>query len=85
MESITTTEAFNIIKNKSNRYLCNFLNQRREMLNNPEGLLKLVIGEVNNRREKELAYVWRGASLNDEPIERILEELKLIKWGGKIK
>lgn len=79
MESLNTTDAFNLIKDKSNRYLCNFLLQRRESLNSPEGLLKLVIGEVNNRREKELAYVWRGSSLNDEPIERILEELKLIK------
>jgi F0F1-type ATP synthase delta subunit len=79
MESIKTTDAFNLIKDKSNRYLCNFLLQRRERLNNPEGLLKLVIGEVNNRREKELAYVWRGVALNDEPIERILEELKLVK------
>jgi hypothetical protein len=79
MESIKTTDAFNIIKDKNNRYLCNFLVQRRERLNNPQGLLKLVIGEVNNRREKELAYVWRGVALNDEPIERILEELKLIK------
>ena len=79
MESVTTAEAFNLIKDKSNRYLCNFLLQRRERLNNPSGLLELVIGEVNNRREKELAYVWRGVALNDEPIERILEELKLVK------
>ena len=79
MESLNTIDAFNLIKDKSNRYLCNFLLQRRERLNSPKGLLKLVIGEVNSRREKELAYVWRGSSLNDEPIERILEELKLIK------
>ena len=79
MESLNTTEAFKLIKDKSNRYLCNFLLQRRERLNNPEGLLKLVMGEVNDRRAKELAYVWRGSALKDEPIERILEELKLIK------
>ena len=79
MECLDIADAFNLIKDKSNRYLCNFLLQRRKRLNNPEGLLKLVISEVNNRREKELAYVWRGVALDDEPIERILEELKLIK------
>lgn len=79
MESITKDEAFGLIKDKNNRYLCNFLNQRREQLNNPKGLTKLVIGEVNRRRELELAYIWRGSALKDEPIESILEELKLVK------
>tara|TARA_R100001460_G_scaffold40_4_gene164 strand:+ start:384 stop:614 length:231 start_codon:yes stop_codon:yes gene_type:complete len=75
--SLTTSEAFNILKTKNNRYLCNFIKQSTDMAENPTELDQLVIDEIIRRKEEDFKNIWSGKALKDEPIEQVLEELGL--------
>ena len=75
--SLTTSEIFNILKTKNNRYLCTFIKQRPDMVKNEKVLYSLVLDEVMRRKEEDFKNLWSGKALKDEPIEQVLEELGL--------
>tara|TARA_B100000963_G_C22612401_1_gene665502 strand:- start:1463 stop:1693 length:231 start_codon:yes stop_codon:yes gene_type:complete len=75
--SLTTSEAFKILKTKNNRYLCNFIKQRADMFDNPTELYQLIIDEVIRRKAEDFKNIWSGKALKDEPIEQVMEELGL--------
>ena len=75
--SLTTSEIFNILKTKNNRYLCTFIKQRSDMVKNEKVLYSLVLDEVMRRKEEDFKNLWSGKALKDEPIEQVLEELGL--------
>ena len=75
--SLTTSEIFNILKTKNNRYLCTFIKQRPDMVKNEKVLYSLVLDEVMRRKEEDFKNLWSGKALKDEPIEQVMEELGL--------
>ncbi len=75
MQSISLEEAQKKLQNFNNRTLINFIAQR-QCQKNPSDLLKFAYELANERRSKELAMIWKGKKLKDEPIERIIEEFE---------
>lgn len=75
MMSIQIEEAQKMLQKFNNRTLINFIAQRQSQ-KEPSELLKFAYSLANDRRAKELAMMWKGQKLKDEPIERIIEEFE---------